>query len=100
MLHPIVQNVVCTCNIGCTLFLPGLARILEVGEYNPKRFAAVTFRLRYPKSTALYFGSGKIVCTGTKSKHAARLAMMKYIHLIRTRLGLQVGMYGLMFKIW
>ena len=32
-------------------------------EYNPRRFAAVVMRLRKPKTTALVFASGKMVCT-------------------------------------
>ena len=36
-------------------------------EYNPKRFAAVIMRLRDPKTTALIFAAGKIVCTGAKN---------------------------------
>ena len=33
-------------------------------EYNPKRFAAVIMRIREPRTTALIFSSGKMVCTG------------------------------------
>ncbi len=42
-------------------------RILAVTvslRYNPKRFSAVTIRLRDPKTTALVFESGKMVITG------------------------------------
>jgi transcription initiation factor TFIID TATA-box-binding protein len=88
-----IQNIVCTCNIGSTLYLPGLVEALHVAEYNPKRFAAVTFRLRYPKTTALYFGSGKIVCAGAKTKNGARLALLYYVDLVRKRMGLDVGIY-------
>ena len=93
MLEAVIQNTVCTCNVGSTIYLPGLARALKIGEYNPKRFAAVTFRLRYPKTTALFFGSGKIVCTGAKNKNSARLALLYYVDLIRKRLGLNVSIY-------
>ena len=37
-------------------------------EYNPKRFAAAIMRIREPKTTALIFRSGKMVCTGAKSE--------------------------------
>ena len=40
-MFPTIQNIVCTCNVGCTLFLDGLQKALIYGEYNPKRFAAV-----------------------------------------------------------
>ena len=37
-------------------------------EYKPKRFAAAIMRIRDPKTTALIFRSGKMVCTGAKSE--------------------------------
>ncbi len=47
-------------------------------EYNPRRFAAVIMRIRDPKTTALIFHSGKIVCTGAKSEQQSKTAAMKY----------------------
>ena len=93
MQNPQIQNIVCTCNLGSALYLQGLAQRLEVCEYNPDRFAAVTFRLKYPKSTALIFSSGKLVCTGCKSKNEARLALLYYVHVIQQRMSLDVGIY-------
>jgi transcription initiation factor TFIID TATA-box-binding protein len=37
-------------------------------EFRPKRFAAAIMRIREPKTTALIFKSGKMVCTGAKSE--------------------------------
>lgn len=37
-------------------------------EYNPRRFAACIMRIREPKTTALIFSSGKVVCTGAKTE--------------------------------
>jgi len=71
----------------------GLAEKLRVAEYNPLRFSAVTFRLCHPKSTALIFGSGKIVVTGTKRRYEALLASYKYVNIIRRSLGLPVHVY-------
>jgi len=51
-------------------------------EYNPKRFAAVIIRLRDPKTTALIFASGKMVCTGAKSENESLLAARKYARMI------------------
>ena len=93
MLTPVIQNIVCTCNLGSTLYLPGVARNLQGSEYNPKRFSAVTYRLKYPKTTALFFGSGKMVCTGAKNKNEARLAIIKYVQLMEKRMSLQLHIY-------
>ena len=52
-------------------------------EYNPKRFAAVIMRIRDPKTTALIFTSGKMVCTGAKSEELSKDAAKKYAKAIR-----------------
>jgi len=57
-------------------------------EFNPRRFAAVIMRLREPKATALIFGSGKLVITGTKSSHNSSLATKKIAYILE-RIGFQ-----------
>ena len=57
-------------------------------EYNPKRFAAVIMRIREPRTTALIFNSGKLVCTGAKSEEDSRLAVRKYARIVQ-KLGFQ-----------
>jgi hypothetical protein len=42
-----------------------------------QRFAAVIMRIREPKTTALIFASGKMVCTGAKSEQDSKLAAKK-----------------------
>lgn len=59
-------------------------------EYNPKRFAAVIMRIREPRTTALIFSSGKMVCTGAKSEEDSRLAARKYARIIQ-KLGFPVS---------
>lgn len=81
--RPVVQNTVMTLNCGKAVYLAGLAKALRVAEFNPLKFSAVTMRIVAPKSTALIFGSGKIVITGTKSRYQALLAAHKYIHIMR-----------------
>lgn len=48
-----------------------------------QRFASVVMRIRDPKTTALIFASGKIVCTGAKSEKAAKEATRKYAKIIQ-----------------
>jgi hypothetical protein len=50
-------------------------------------------RIREPKSTALIFHSGKMVCTGTKSEQEARTASRKYAKI------LQKLSYAVSFKV-
>ena len=65
-------------------------------EYNPRRFAAVIMRIRDPKTTALIFSSGKMVCTGAKSEEASKDAAKKYCKAIK-KVGFNVTMQE--FKI-
>lgn len=80
---PTIQNIVCTVNLGCTLDLKEIAKHARNAEFNPKRFAAVILRIRDPKTTALVFASGKMVCTGAKSEDQCKLAAKKYAKIIR-----------------
>jgi len=52
-------------------------------EYNPKRFAACIMRVREPKTTALVFRSGKVVCTGAKTEEIAEDACKIYAKQIK-----------------
>jgi len=40
-------------------------------------------RIREPKTTALIFASGKMVCTGAKSEENSRLAARKYARIVQ-----------------
>ncbi|CAL2038057.1 CBN-TBP-1 protein [Caenorhabditis brenneri] len=85
---PALQNIVSTVNLGVQLDLKKIALHARNAEYNPKRFAAVIMRIREPRTTALIFSSGKMVCTGAKSEEASRLAARKYARIVQ-KLGFQ-----------
>lgn len=80
---PQLQNIVSTVNLNCKLDLKKIALHARNAEYNPKRFAAVIMRIREPRTTALIFSSGKMVCTGAKSEDDSRLAARKYARIIQ-----------------
>merc|ERR1711916_93191 len=80
---PTLQNIVSTVNLGVQLDLKNIALHARNAEYNPKRFAALIMRIREPKTTALIFASGKMVCTGAKSEEQSRLAARKYARIIQ-----------------
>ena len=62
-----IENVVASTAVGTTLDLPKITMKLEGADYNKARFPGVVYRTTDPKTAALIFGSGKIVCTGAKS---------------------------------
>ena len=88
-IEPKLQNIVSTANLGCELKLREIALQAKNAEYNPKRFAAVIMRIKEPKTTALIFSSGKMVCTGAKSEDDSRKASRKYAKVIKS-LGFKV----------
>lgn len=78
---PQLQNIVATVNLCCPLDLRQIALRARNAEYNPRRFAAVIMRIREPRTTALLFRSGKIVCTGARSELQARTAARKFARI-------------------
>ena len=83
-IEPKLQNIVSTANLGCSLRLRDIALQAKNAEYNPKRFAAVIMRIKEPKTTALIFSSGKMVCTGAKSEADSKKASRKYAKIIKS----------------
>ena len=79
-----LQNVVATFNLGVDhLDLRAIALEKPFIEYNPQKFAAATIRIREPRTTALAFASGNMVCTGAKTEIKSRLAGRKYVRILQ-----------------
>lgn len=79
-----IQNVVSTFSLGVTnLNLRDLSLRMPFCDYNPPRFAAMTMRLREPRTTALTFASGNMVCTGSKNIEESLYACRKYVRLLQ-----------------
>lgn len=79
-----LQNVVATFNLGVDhLDLRAIALEKPFIEYNPQKFAAATIRIRQPRTTALAFASGNMVCTGAKTEIQSRLAGRKYVRILQ-----------------
>ena len=79
---PKLQNIVSTSNLKCILDLREIALKAKNAEYNPRRFAAVIMRIKEPKTTALIFSSGKIVCTGARTEEDSKQASRIYAKII------------------
>ena len=79
---PKLQNIVSTANLKCILNLREIALKAKNAEYNPRRFAAVIMRIKEPKTTALIFSSGKMVCTGARTEEESRKASRIYAKII------------------
>jgi len=70
-----VENIVASAALGKSLDLPQVAPALEGVEYNSEQFPGLVYKLKEPKTAALIFGSGKLVCTGAKSIEDSKKAI-------------------------
>lgn len=79
-----IQNCVATFSLGLTkLNLKEISQKVQYCDFNPPKFAAMTIRIRDPKTTALTFSSGNMVCTGSKDIPNSLLACRKYTRLLQ-----------------
>ncbi len=62
-----IQNVVASTAIGREIDLKSVTLALDGADYDPEQFPGLVYRTTDPKTAALIFRSGKIVCTGAKS---------------------------------
>ncbi len=70
-----IQNIVATTSLDQDVPLVKLAETLPNTEYNPEQFPGLVMRIKEPKTSALVFSSGRIVCTGAKSMGKVREAI-------------------------
>ena len=80
---PKIENIVSVANLNCELNLKEVAIQIRNAEYNPKRFSAVIIRQKEPKTTALIFSNGKIVCLGAKSVEDSKKGCRKFAKVIK-----------------
>ncbi len=74
-----IQNIVATTNLEQAIPLVKLAEALPNTEYNPEQFPGLVMRIKEPKTSALIFSSGRIVCTGAKSMPKVKEAVREII---------------------
>lgn len=61
-----IENVVASTGIGHEIDLKHLTQSID-GDYDPEKFPGLVYRTKDPKTAALIFRSGRIVCTGAKN---------------------------------
>ena len=81
-----IENIVASASIGKDIDLKEIesSNALEGVSYNREQFPGLVFKLPEPKTAALIFGSGKLVCTGAKSIDDSKIAIKKTVDLMRT----------------
>lgn len=73
----VVENIVASAIIGNNINLNVVAFKLENTEYEPEQFPGLICRLDEPQVVFLLFSSGKIICTGGKSKDVVEKSIDK-----------------------
>jgi TATA-box binding protein (TBP) (component of TFIID and TFIIIB) len=100
----IIDNVVCTYNIGVTLQLKQIAlrlRHLIQCKFNPSKFAAMGVIFESAgirKGTALFFSTGNVVLTGPKSAEFARLAAHALNYFLNVHLNICASMINFQIR--
>ena len=84
-----IENVVASTSLGKELDLKAIAANTEGAEYEPEQFPGLVYRMKEPKTAALIFRSGKVVCTGGKSLEDVKIAIATVIKSIE-RAGFKV----------
>ena len=74
-----IVNVVVTAAIKQKVDLGSVVKAFPEVQYRPEVFPGLVYRLKKPKTAILIFSSGKMVCTGAKSKRQAKKAVMKVV---------------------
>jgi transcription initiation factor TFIID TATA-box-binding protein len=74
-----VVNIVVSASLGHDIPLEKMAATLSNTEYNPEQFPGLVIRIKEPKTSALIFSSGKIVCTGARTLDMVHDSIKKII---------------------
>jgi transcription initiation factor TFIID TATA-box-binding protein len=84
-----VVNIVISTSLKHDIPLEKMAGTLSNTEYNPEQFPGLVIRIKEPKTSALIFSSGKVVCTGARSMDKVEESIKKIIKGIE-KIGIKI----------
>ena len=84
-----VVNIVVSTSLEHDIPLEKMAATLSNTEYNPEQFPGLVIRIRDPKTSALIFSSGKVVCTGARSMEKVEESIKKIIVALK-KIGIEI----------
>lgn len=82
-IKPKVQNIVSAITLDQKIDLKSLAKNVPGIEYNPENFPGAVYRIRELKLAMLIFNSGKLICTGAKSRKDIEAAVENVVKKLR-----------------
>jgi len=74
-----IVNIVVSTSLEHDIPLEKMAATLSNTEYNPEQFPGLVIRIKEPKTSALIFSSGKVVCTGARTIEKVHESIKKII---------------------
>ena len=84
-----VVNIVVSTNLKHDVPLEKMAATLSNTEYNPEQFPGLVIRIKEPKTSALIFSSGKVVCTAARSMDKVEESIKKIIKSLE-KIGIKI----------
>lgn len=84
-----VVNIVVSTSLEHDIPLEKMAASLSNTEYNPEQFPGLVIRIKEPKTSALIFSSGKVVCTGARSMDKVEESIEKIIKSLE-KIGIKI----------
>ncbi|MGM5483511.1 MAG: TATA-box-binding protein [Nanobdellota archaeon] len=87
-----IVNIVVSTSLEHDIPLEKMAATLSNTEYNPEQFPGLVIRIKEPKTSALIFSSGKVVCTGAKTIEKVRESLnqiIKYLEKINIKINVE-----------
>ena len=87
-----IVNIVVSTSLEHDIPLEKMAAVLPNTEYNPEQFPGLVIRIKEPKTSALIFSSGKVVCTGARTLEKVEESIAKVIEATESRV--PVGSVG------
>jgi len=84
-----VVNIVVSTSLEHDIPLEKMAATLSNTEYNPEQFPGLVIRIKDPKTSALIFSSGKVVCTGARTIEQVHASLKKIIKSLE-KIGIKI----------
>ncbi len=78
-----IQNIVASGDLHTHIDLNEASVIMENAMYEPEVFPGLIYRMAEPKTVFLIFSTGRIVCTGAKTKEIVGEAVQKLVQQVK-----------------
>nr|MDO8110636.1 TATA-box-binding protein [Candidatus Sigynarchaeota archaeon] len=78
-----IQNIVASGDLHTHIDLNEASIIMENAMYEPEVFPGLIYRMAEPKTVFLIFSTGRIVCTGAKTKEIVGEAVEKLVDQVK-----------------